>query len=331
MSAAPASVPNTDRSGALAGAAARTLLGVAGGRRLSILIYHRVHREADPLFPGEPDARRFDRQMAWVGSALNVLPLRDAVDLLAQGRLPPRAASITFDDGYADNAEVAAPILRRHGFAATFFIATGFLDGGRMWNDTIIEAVRRASGTALALPALGLPPLPIESPSARRAAIDRIIDHLKYRPAAERQVRVDELAQATGHDLPDDLMMRSDQVRSLAAAGMDIGGHTVTHPILARIGPALAETEIRAGRAMLEAVVGRPITLFAYPNGRPGADYGPEHVAMVRDLGFAAALSTHRGTAGAATDPFQLPRFTPWGGTFARFVAGLARNQLGLI
>jgi peptidoglycan/xylan/chitin deacetylase (PgdA/CDA1 family) len=49
---------------------------------------------------------------------------------------------ITFDDGYADNVEVALPILLRYEIAADFFVSTGFLDGGRMWNDTVIEAFR---------------------------------------------------------------------------------------------------------------------------------------------------------------------------------------------
>ena len=70
---------------------------------------------------------------------------------LQQGRLPPRALAITFDDGYADNRTVAAPLLERHGLPCTFFVATGFLDGGRMWNDTLIETVRRAPGQTLDL------------------------------------------------------------------------------------------------------------------------------------------------------------------------------------
>ena len=86
----------------------------------------------------------------------NVIPLLDAVRHSAAGTLPPRAACITFDDGYADNAEVALPILQRHKLHATFFVATGFLNGGRMWNDTIIELVRRAPDGVLDFSAFGL-------------------------------------------------------------------------------------------------------------------------------------------------------------------------------
>ena len=95
------------------------------GQRLPIVIFHRVHARPDPLFPDEMDAARFDRLMAWVAGSFRVRTLRESVEHQRQGRLPPRSLVITFDDGYADNAEVALPILRRHGLAADFFISTG--------------------------------------------------------------------------------------------------------------------------------------------------------------------------------------------------------------
>jgi peptidoglycan/xylan/chitin deacetylase (PgdA/CDA1 family) len=269
--------------------------------------------------------------MTWVASALSVLPLAEAIAMLTERRLPARAACVTFDDGYADNADVALPILQRHRLNATFFIATGFLDGGRMWNDTIIESVRRAPGPTLDLRSIGLGSHQLDSPATRRTAIESIIDALKYAPPGERQSRVDALARiCAAESLPQDLMMRSEQVRMLARAGMGIGAHTVTHPILRQLDAARAREEIDASRAALQSLVGQPVTLFAYPNGKPGADYAAEHVAMVRELGFAAALSTRRGAATAASARYELPRFTPWGQSSARLAVAVARNNLGL-
>jgi peptidoglycan/xylan/chitin deacetylase (PgdA/CDA1 family) len=307
----------------------RALLHATGRGKLTIMICHRVHEREDPLFPGEVDARRFDALMSRVAQMLRVLPLGEALDMLRDGRLPSRAACITFDDGYADNADVALPILQRHRACATFFIATGYLDGGRMWNDTVIEALRRAPGDFDAT-ALELGRHRLDDALARRAAIDRTIDALKYAPPGERQDKADALARLVGTPLPNDLMMRSDQVRALCAAGMSIGAHTVTHPILRQLDPASARAEMADSRAALRALVDAPVTLFAYPNGKPGVDYGPEHVAMARELGFAAALSTRRGAADAHSEPYELPRFTPWGDTPARFAVGLARNNLDL-
>ena len=110
--------------------------------RLSVFIFHRVLREPDPLLNWDPDAARFRQLMVWVTECFNILPLDEAVRRLSERSLPPRAASITFDDGYADNFHIARPILESLGLTATFFIATGYLDGGIMWNDKVIEAIR---------------------------------------------------------------------------------------------------------------------------------------------------------------------------------------------
>ena len=100
--------------------------------------------------------------MRWIRSWFNVLPLALAVERLRQGDLPARALAITFDDGYADNAEVAAPILERLGLPATFFVTTGFLQGGCMWNDRVIEALRNCAADELDLSELGLGTLDLQ-------------------------------------------------------------------------------------------------------------------------------------------------------------------------
>jgi peptidoglycan/xylan/chitin deacetylase (PgdA/CDA1 family) len=299
-------------------------LGAPG--RLTILIYHRVLPQPDPLFPGEVDAERFDRQLAWLRRGFNVIPLAQAVRGLREGTLPPRAACITFDDGYADNAEVALPLLRRHGLHATFFVASGFLDGGRMWNDTVIELLRRAPGPLLDLTALGYGRHPLATPAERTAAIHALLGQLKYLEPAARLAEVERLRAHLGQALPEDLMMRSSQVRELHQAGMEIGAHTVHHPILASTAEAAARAEMASGKAALEAIIGAPVRLFAYPNGKPGQDYLAPHVALARELGFDAAVATAWGAADAGSDPFQLPRFTPWDRTPLRFMLRLLQN-----
>lgn len=296
--------------------------------RLSILIFHRVLAQPDPVFPLEVDAQRFDRLMRVVARGYRVLPLSEAVERLQRGRLPPRAMAITFDDGYADNHDVALPILRRHGLSACFFVATGFLDGGRMFNDTVIEAVRRAPGDVLDLGALGLGRLPVATPAQRQQAIGRVLPLVKYRPPAERADLLAQVREACGDPvLPDDLMMRSGQVRALHAAGMEIGAHTVNHPILRTLDERSAEREIADSRDMLQALTGAPVRQFAYPNGRPDQDYDLRDASLVRRLGFQAAVSTAVGVATQASDVFQLPRYTPWQPGQLAWTLGLAARR----
>ena len=303
------------------------LRAVDRANRLSILIYHRVLPAPDPMCPGEIDARTFHWQLDLLAEHFRVLPLSEAVERLAAGCLPPRAACITFDDGYADNARVALPILREKGLPATFFVASGFLDGGQMWNDMVFEALRRLSGETLDVADLGLGCHAIASVEARISAAMALVDRLKYLPHGERLDRARELARRAGLAQRCELMMRSEEVRELAAAGMEVGGHTVNHPILAVLDPAAARREIADNRDALSALIGAPVRLFAYPNGKPGQDYLPEHVEMVRDLGYRAAVSTRWGVCTTASHRWQLPRFTPWDATPARFLARLLQSR----
>lgn len=312
--------------GGLLGKALMRVLSPGGERGLSILIYHRVLAEPDPLFPGEVDRAEFDRQLGLVKSMFQVIPLIDAVHHLRAGTLPPRAACITFDDGYADNAEEALPLLQKHGLSATFFVATGFLNGGRMWNDTVIELVRRTPKTSIDASSLGLGVHPTSTIPERRAAIGALIGQLKYLELDERLAQVGRLAALADCALPDNLMMRSDQVRALRQGGMDIGAHTVHHPILATLSRDQARREIENGKRALEDIIGEPVRLFAYPNGKPGTDYRAEHVEIVRELGFEAAVSTAWGASPGKVDLFQLPRFTPWDKDRLRFTLRMARN-----
>ncbi len=307
-----------------------SMLSPKGARaRLSILIFHRVLPRQDPLFPSEVHAAVFDRMCSWVAAWFNVLPLDIAVAQLQDGSLPDRALAITFDDGYADNFDVALPILARHGLPATFYIATGFLDGGRMWNDTVIESVRLANRPALELASLGvdgLGLLPLGSTAQRQAAIAAILGRIKYRTTEERLRLVAAIAEHAGAVLPNDLMMRSDQVLGLHRAGMQIGAHTVSHPILAKLNAAHARREIGQSKQALEALLGERVGLFAYPNGVPGKDYSDETLALVRELGFDSAVTTGWGAARRGTNVFALPRFSPWDRTRSRYGLRLLRN-----
>ena len=183
-----------------------------------------------------------------------------------EGTLPARAVAITFDDGYADNAELALPILRREALTATFFVATGFLDGGRMWNDTIIESLRQARAP-LDLRDLEGGLLASDDMTARAEAVRRVISAWKRLQPTERQRRVQMLVERAGARPPDDLMMRSEQVRELARSGMEFGAHTVSHPILRSI----SDEEAVDGNARQphdpRSARGAPVSAFAYPNG----------------------------------------------------------------
>lgn len=312
------------------------LLSPAGPQaRLPILIFHRVLAAPDPLFPGEIDTVAFDAICRWVRNWHEVLPLDLAVRALRAGELPARAMSITFDDGYADNVQHAMPVLQRYGLPATVFVATGFLDGGRMWNDAVIEAVRLCKRPVLDLRHVEAPDgaggcdlgcHALDGWAQRRAAIDHLLRRLKYLPVARRLQAVEDVVRSAGARLPDDLMMSTAQLREWRDAGLQVGAHTVHHPILARLDDAEALREMVDSRETLEGLLGQPVTTFAYPNGRPGEDYTSETVDIARRAGFEAAVTTSWAVARSDVDPFEIPRFTPWDRSRWRFGLRLAMS-----
>ncbi|MDH3977923.1 MAG: polysaccharide deacetylase family protein [Gammaproteobacteria bacterium] len=299
---------------------------MGGGAKLSILVYHRVLPDKDPFRPGDVDKYAFDDQMSVLSDIFNVLPLSKAIALMEEGNLPARAVSITFDDGYADNQEVALPILQRHGLSATFFLATGYLNGGIMWNDSIIEAMRLADKGELRISNGLNEKLYLDGPNSRLKAASLLLSKLKYLPREERNALVAHIVDVVGKDLPANLMMTDQQARSLFSGGMALGAHTVRHPILSNLSNSEAEEEVQNSRIAVEKIAGEPVELFAYPNGRPGVDYSRRDVGIVREAGFKAALTTAWGVSRLGADMYQLPRFTPWDRNKRSFALRLLHN-----
>jgi peptidoglycan/xylan/chitin deacetylase (PgdA/CDA1 family) len=304
-----------------------TVLSPGGDRgRLTIVMYHRVLERSDPLAPYTPDVEVFDCHMATLANGFNVLPLSEAMERLVKRSLPPRAACITFDDGYRDNFTIASPVMQRYGLPATIFVSTGFLDGGRMWNDSVIEAVRRASGTSIGAESLGLGIHSIATDTERSQAIHKLLDQLKYLPFAERLARVDQLCALIGEQLPTDLMLSTPEVIAARQANIEIGAHTVNHPILTQIDDRHARSEMAESKAHLEGILKEKILLFAYPNGRPDRDYAMRHAQMAKEVGFKMAVSTASGAASSTSDLFQLPRYAPWDKLRSRLQLRLLQN-----
>jgi peptidoglycan/xylan/chitin deacetylase (PgdA/CDA1 family) len=303
------------------------VLSPAGTRaRLSILIFHRVLPAKDPLLPWDPDVEEFDRILRFLDEHFTVLRLSEAIERLQAGSLPAASAAVTFDDGYADNAEVALPLLQRHGHRATFFIATGYLDGGRMFNDDIIEAFRNAPAGEIDLREAGLETYAIGDPASRVSSYSAVLRKLKYFPHERRAHTAREIARR--YDVPDasSLMLTTRQLREVHRAGFDVGGHTHTHPILELQSDADAEREISGGKQKLEELIGASVGLFAYPNGIPITDYSTRHAAMARRAGFTGAVSTFAGAAQRGADVFELPRFLPWDRSPLKFGLRWARH-----
>jgi peptidoglycan/xylan/chitin deacetylase (PgdA/CDA1 family) len=300
-------------------------LAAAGAveRRLSVVLFHRVVTEPDALLVHEPDIRRFAEQLAWLKASFKILPLPDALDRLYNGCLPAGALAISFDDGYRDNVQNALPVLEQYELPATFFVTSGYLEGGMMWNDRVVEAVRHWPTPQIDLDGHGLGVHTLAS--GRAQVMEQLLKALKYRAYPERDAIAEELYVRSGAP-PARMMMDAKEIRRLRAAGMSIGGHTANHPILHAMSRAGAEREIVENKTALEGILGEQIEIFAYPNGKPFRDFDGREIEILRQSGYRYGLTTSDGTADRHTPPFQIPRFTPWDLRRERYLARMLLN-----
>ena len=151
---------------------------------------------------------------------------------------------------------------------------------------------------------------------------------MKYSAPDVRDNWANALAERTSSALPAGLMLSSEQVAELSRGGIEIGAHTVMHPILKVASEREAREEIFNGKRRLEEITGQPVRSFAYPNGKPGTDYSDRDVKLVGSAGFDCAVSTTIDVARSSSDNLQLPRFSPWTESPARFGLRLMRMHL---
>lgn len=278
--------------------------------------------------PNEPTVEEFGWQMELISRYMTPLSLSEAMDCMRKERLPKGAICVTFDDGYADNLTLAAPILQQRGIPATVYVASDFLNGGIMWNDAIIESIKNTSQTSLDLTEQSLGIFGLSSKSERYHSAMRLIRQVKNLNPEVRDRLVSVVVNQLGC-CPDDLMLTDTQLLALSQKfAIDIGGHTCAHPILTSIDKDSAGSEIIKNKEYLEGVINKKVRHFAYPNGRYRQDYNDVHVSIVKEFGFESAVSTDIGCSSATDERYRLKRFTPWDRSRIKFYLRLLLNAM---
>jgi peptidoglycan/xylan/chitin deacetylase (PgdA/CDA1 family) len=292
--------------------------------RPAVLMYHRVATEVVDPWGLAVSAGRFDEQLRWLTEHRDVLALPELARLHRESRLPAGAVAITFDDGYACNATVAAPLLHAHQACATVFVTTGPLTTGQeFWWDDLQRIVFDASVLRLDV-ALDDREESVELGDARggevrwgpgsppRNARQHAFLHLwralrSLEPPAQAAALTALRAQSGIPVTPRESHrpMTPAELQSLSRSGVvEIGCHTVTHPALTERSEGMQRAEIEEGRAACADMTGRLPTTFAYPFG----DYGRRTVGLVREAGFEAGCTTDAEAVTPGHDVLALPR-----------------------
>jgi peptidoglycan/xylan/chitin deacetylase (PgdA/CDA1 family) len=307
---------------------------------LTVLNYHRID---DPFRAGFDTLKinvsatpsGFAKQMDYVQRHYNVITCEHLASFLrGEVTLPPRAAIITFDDGYYDNLSNAFPVLKERNLPAVIFLATDFIgsDSPFYW-DFAAYCFYHSARDHADLPVTGARSW--SSEEARDQVLREWIETVKRIPEAEKKSAVGQLNASLDVSVParafSGLHLTWDQVRELSRNGIEFGAHTASHPIMTRVPVEQARDEVIKSKARIEEEIGKQVISFAYPNGGE-ADFSQEVMQAVGESGIEVAFSLLSGPTfyrAVKKQPLAVRRiFLSYQDTYARFVlkvSGLTR------
>lgn len=278
-------------------------------RQALILNYHRFCEREDGV---RVSARAFAEQLEYLSAHYTLVPLSQMAMSLAGSRpIPARMAAITIDDGYHDAYDIAFPLLRKHRAPATVFVVSDFVEGRIwLWTDKARYLIARTSGQprTITIEERALD-VDLSSDAGRLAAAVKINTALKVLSEEARDAAIHRLAGELNVFLPDQPPVEFSsiswqQAREMAANGVEIGSHTVTHPILPGLSDERLRQELHQSKACIEAKLGRKAETFCYPNG----NYDLWTRREAERAGYSCAVTTEAGWNDGQSDPLALCR-----------------------
>lgn len=300
------------RSGALKWAARLRPQGAA------VLMYHSVLENPDEqwLVLGGigHSAKVFRKQMEVVARRYRPVSMDDLLGFVSQGKhLPPRAVVVTFDDGYADNLEVAVPILNDLGIPAMFYITVDCIDNRRVpWPSRLRYAFFSTKESSWKRGADSR--CTISDTESRNRAYLQACDDCAKLAGQEQERFVAEIETKLNAAIPaqnNNQMMTWDQVRAMRTKGHSIGSHTMTHPNMAYVSTEDSRRELLLSKQRLETELKEPIVHFSYPCPALSPHWNSETLAMSKQAGYRTAVTTDGGMVTQHDQPLSLHRMRP--------------------
>jgi peptidoglycan/xylan/chitin deacetylase (PgdA/CDA1 family) len=262
--------------------------------RLRILCYHGVCLDrlaGESWVPSIFVAQSaFDAQLQYLRQNAHVLPLGDAVTRLQDGSLPPRAVSITFDDGYANNLHLAQPLLQKYRMHATVFLSSAYIESGELYPFHKLKLIKQNTDVTTS-----------EILEYKSNPLDLVMQSAEARwKQVEHRVTSDQRQTLRPLTL--------DEVRQADPAVLRFGAHSHTHCILKNESRARRQEEILISVRKLREWTGCPADLFAYPNGESG-DFDEADKDALRAEGIRVAVTGIGGANTKPCDPLALRRY----------------------
>ena len=280
--------------------------------RAVVLAYHRVARTSIDPFGQAVTPATFERQLRHLRARYEVVTLDALVDDALAGRVRDRTVAVTFDDGYADTLEAAAPIAAAMGAPCTVFVTVQpVLDQTPFWWDEL-TALLSGGDDERPLEVAGVGAVDVSSAVARGRTLGQLQQRLRRMSWEDRARALTSVrARSAGAAAPDlgRPMTASELQRLASLPGVTIGAHTMTHPALSALGADAQLEELVESRRRLEVLLARPISLLAYPFGKR-EDVSAATTRAAEAAGYRAAVTTMGAAVVRSSTRFEIPRIT---------------------
>jgi len=289
----------------------RLLLGKIRPRAL-VLVYHRIGEPPFDPFGQAVTSHNFGRHLAVLQANYRVEPVLDLLNALREGAIEDGTVAVTFDDGYADVLQNAAPVAAENGVPLHLFVAVqSVVDGTRFWWDRLAAALLGGDASEQKLH-VGDLRLQLHDGSRRTAAYRAAHAHLKPLLSKERERQLssifDQVPERDDIDLGRPLAP-GELSTFVSMPGMEVGAHTVSHPALGALTDDEQRRELAESRSTLQQLTGRNADMVAYPFGK-ATDINAETPRIAADAGYVAGFTTIAELVTNSADPFLLPRLT---------------------
>ncbi len=301
----------------------------------AILAYHSVEETpqlTDPIFGASTSRVQFENHMKTLARKFRPVSLDEVLQFAQAGRqLPPGAVAVTFDDGFADNYELALPILNRYGIPASFYIMVNAVENGTLpWYCRLRFAFHATNKMEWKDPVNGRT-FRLDVPEERRVALQLAWDTGAKLTGSVQDRFIGGVEEALGTEpanAPHGFMMTWEQVRGLRKAGHTVGAHTLSHPNVAQVSVSEARSEIVESKRRLEEKLGEAIEHFSYPHPALNPCWSNQTLELTREAGYKSAVLTTSGQVRAGDEPLALKRInTP--SDLVQFTLNLQRTFAG--
>jgi peptidoglycan/xylan/chitin deacetylase (PgdA/CDA1 family) len=262
-----------------------------------ILMYHNFCGSAFAE-PGAVDTPMLRQQFEYLRRHYRVVPLSNLLECLSSNRRLERfTVALTIDDGRRNCYEFLFPLLKEFRMPATFYLVSSFIRGEDwVWTDKVLWLSEQAS-----------------APPELVSNLDDFFRRLNRLRPEVRNAQIEATAQGMHVSIPKQAPPKYapcswSELREMVASGVvEVGSHTVSHPILSSLTDEESWHELTASRAQIEEGTGAKVVSFCFPNGTP-EDYRQSQVHQVKAAGYRSALVTRPGMVDSGAGLYELPR-----------------------